>query len=178
MLSSPMLTATVATRREQLAAYGDPRGCELAKAIVRGKLANQAALLKYFGKYKKSSDPNTFARLVASIRTVETLKRDTGEVVGDRIDDIRSDLLAIEGAAGRAYWEGVRALLDGREEFSTRAHRGATDPVNSALNYGYGILYPNVANRLRRTNVNVHGAQGRSCVNASDPRCHGVMLLA
>jgi hypothetical protein len=39
-------------------------------------------------------------------------------------------------------------------------------------------INPNVANRLRRTNVNVHGAQGRSCVNASDPRCHGVMLLA
>ena len=50
MLSSPMLTATVVTRREQMAAYGDARGLELARAIVRGKLGNQAALLKYFGK--------------------------------------------------------------------------------------------------------------------------------
>ncbi|MGH7339513.1 MAG: CRISPR-associated endonuclease Cas1, partial [Candidatus Rokuibacteriota bacterium] len=54
MLSSPVLTATVLTRREQMAAFGDRRGVELAKAIVRGKLGNQAALLKYFGKYVKT----------------------------------------------------------------------------------------------------------------------------
>ena len=41
MLSSPMLTATVITRREQLVAYNDSRGVELAKSIVRGKLGNQ-----------------------------------------------------------------------------------------------------------------------------------------
>jgi CRISPR/Cas system-associated endonuclease Cas1 len=29
-----------------MAAYGDRRGVEVAKAIVRGKLGNQAALLK------------------------------------------------------------------------------------------------------------------------------------
>lgn len=56
MLSSPMLTATVLTRREQMAAYGDQRGCTVARAIVRGKLTNQAAVLKYFGKYQKN-DP-------------------------------------------------------------------------------------------------------------------------
>src|SRR6266478_2257926 len=63
MLSSPMLTATVITRREQLAAYNDSRGVELAKAIVRGKLANQASLLKYFGKYLKTADPTAFAKI-------------------------------------------------------------------------------------------------------------------
>lgn len=144
MLSSPMLTATVATRREQMAAYGDGRGCELAKAIIRGKLTNQAALLKYFGKYKKSSDPDVFAKLTSAVRTLESLRAGVGDVSGERIDETRGSLLAIEGAAGRAYWEGVRALLDGREEFAAREHRGATDPVNSALNYGYGILYSQV----------------------------------
>ena len=42
MLSSPMLTATVQTRREQFAAYGDGRGLEFAKAIVRGKIWDRA----------------------------------------------------------------------------------------------------------------------------------------
>ncbi len=65
MLSSPMLTATVITRREQLAAYRDRRGVGLARAIVRGKLGNQASLLKYFGKYLKEADPPRFEALSA-----------------------------------------------------------------------------------------------------------------
>jgi CRISPR/Cas system-associated endonuclease Cas1 len=47
-------------RREQLAAYNDTRGVDLAKAIVRGKLGNQASLPKHFGKYLKESNPAIF----------------------------------------------------------------------------------------------------------------------
>ena len=144
MLSSPMLTATVVTRREQLAAYGDARGVELARAIVRGKLGNQAALLKYFGKYQKKAAPDTFTDLAKSVHAIGALRRDVDGVTGERIDDLRGSLLAIEGAAGRHYWSGVRALLEGHIAFGAREHRGATDPINSALNYGYGILYTQV----------------------------------
>src|SRR5262249_16430914 len=45
---------------------------------------------------------------------------------------------------GRLYWDGVRAILGQRVEFFGREHRGATDAVNSLLNYGYGILYSQV----------------------------------
>jgi len=144
MLSSPMLTATVATRREQLSAYGDQRGAEIARAVVRGKLGNQAALLKYFGKYQKSAAPDTFAAIAESVRAITALRRNVATVAGDRVDDLRPKLLAIEGAGGRHYWSGVRTLLASREGFGTREHRGAADPINSALNYGYGILYAQV----------------------------------
>ena len=144
MLSSPMLTATVLTRREQMAAYGDARGLELARAIVRGKLGNQAALLKYFGKYLKTADPAAFERLDAAVRGIATRRREVDGVTGERIDDARPALLSIEGGAGRQYWMGVRALLEGHAPFESREHRGAPDPVNSALNYGYGILYTQV----------------------------------
>lgn len=144
MLSSPMLTATVVTRREQMAAYGDGRGIVLARAIVRGKLGNQAALLKYFGKYQKAAHPGVFAQVTAAVRGIEALRRSIEKTSATCIDDGRSDLLAIEGAAGRHYWSGVRALLGGHTTFDSREHRGATDPVNSALNYGYGILYTQV----------------------------------
>lgn len=144
MLSSPMLGATVLTRREQLAAFGDRRGLEVGKAIVRGKLGNQAALLKYFGKYQKTADAVAFERLTAAVRGIERGRRDLDDVAGERVDDARGSLLAIEGAAGRHYWTGVRALLDGHAEFTTREHQGAPDPVNSALNYGYGVLYSQV----------------------------------
>jgi hypothetical protein len=60
MLSSPMLTATVVSRREQLAAIADDRGVAFAKFIVGGKLTNQERLLRYFGKYLKQADPTRF----------------------------------------------------------------------------------------------------------------------
>ncbi len=144
MLTSPMLTATVVTRREQMAAYGDGRGLEVAKAVVRGKLGNQAALLKYFGKYLKTVDPAAFGQVREAARALGAGRREVESVPGSRVDDARGALLAIEGAAGRHYWRGVRALLGGHVPFDSREHRGAADPVNAALNYGYGILYTQV----------------------------------
>ena len=108
----------------KLAAYGDTRGVELARAIVRGQLGNQAALLKYFGKYQKQSAPDTFADLAKSVRAIGNLRRDVDTVTGERIDDLRSSLLAIEGAAGRHYWSGVRALLEGYVAFGTSTNDG------------------------------------------------------
>lgn len=63
-----------------------------------------------------------------------------------RIDDVRGQLLSIEGRAGDRYWAAVEELLSnaGVAGFPGRERRGATDPVNSMLNYGYGILYHEV----------------------------------
>ncbi len=144
MLSSPMLTATVITRREQLAAYNDARGVELAKAIVRGKLGNQASLLKYFGKYLKESNPAAFDELSALAKSLAKGRKDATRINEPNIDAARESLLSIEGLAGRTYWKGVRLLVPESLGFESREHRGAPDPVNSALNYGYGILYTQV----------------------------------
>jgi CRISPR-associated protein Cas1 len=38
--------------------------------------------------------------------------------------------------------------LEGRVEFPGRSTRGALDPVNSAINYGYGILYGQVSGAI------------------------------
>jgi CRISPR-associated protein Cas1 len=144
MLSSPMLTATVITRREQLMAYGDGRGVELAKAIVRGKLGNQAALLRYFGKYLKAANPDVFAALSAVVAALIAARGAVAKVSAANIDAARQALLSIEGGAGNNYWRGFRLLLPAAVEFDAREHRGAPDPINSALNYGYGILYSEV----------------------------------
>jgi CRISPR-associated protein Cas1 len=144
MLSSPMLTATVITRREQLAAYNDSRGVELAKSIVRGKLGNQASLLKYFGKYLKESNPPVYNELSALAKSIVKGRAHAKRINEPNIDAAREALLSIEGLAGRTYWKGVRLLVPDNLGFESREHRGAPDPVNSALNYGYGILYTQV----------------------------------
>ncbi|MCC7106763.1 MAG: CRISPR-associated endonuclease Cas1, partial [Chloroflexi bacterium] len=55
-LVTPELTGTVQTRRHQLLAFLDARGAHLAKSFARGKLLNQAALLKYMAKYRRVTD--------------------------------------------------------------------------------------------------------------------------
>jgi CRISPR-associated protein Cas1 len=144
MLSSPTLSATVQTRRAQMAAYVSALGAELCRTFVVGKLRNQANLLKYFGKYQKQAAPETYAVLTSSTRCLVNLCRAARGAPGESPDDVRPALMGIEGSGGRFYWEGVGALLRGSVEFNGREHRGTAHPVNAALNYGYGILYSHV----------------------------------
>ncbi|HEY6350141.1 MAG TPA: CRISPR-associated endonuclease Cas1 [Candidatus Angelobacter sp.] len=144
MLSSPVLMATVASRREQLLAYNDERGLELARLIVRGKIRNQRHLLLYFGKYLKSSAPERYASLAAIAPRLRALEVQARGVRGDSIEQRRDKLMGLEGVAGRLYWEGVKAIVESKAEFAGRVHQGASDPFNSLLNYGYGILYAHV----------------------------------
>jgi len=63
MITSPMLTATVQARREQILAFADKRGLEFSKAVVLGKIKNQERLLRYFGKYLKKEAPERFEKI-------------------------------------------------------------------------------------------------------------------
>lgn len=143
-LVAPNLTGTVITRREQLLAYRDERGALLAKALVRAKLKNQAHLLRYFAKYRKAADPEAFARLSGESRAIEELAAEAAGLEGASVDEIRPALLGLEGRAARRYWDAFGLLIGDRAAFPGREHRGAADPVNSLLNYGYGILYAQV----------------------------------
>ncbi len=144
MLTSPMLSATVAARREQILAFNDERGFEFSKAVVRGKLKNQERLLRYFGKYLKTSDPKRFKRLERIIDALRGLSKNMKGIKGNCVDEARDTLMGIEGTAGRLYWEGVKEIIGSKVEFFGRETRGAVDEVNSMLNYGYGILYSHV----------------------------------
>jgi len=113
----------------------------VARYAIMGRIANQINLLRYFGKYRKRRTPDCYDRLLASITGMNDLAKELLAVQGRCIDEVRGLLLSIEGRAGSFYWEGVKALLDGKIDFAGRQGRGATDPVNACLNYGYGILY-------------------------------------
>src|SRR5579859_3804026 len=144
MLSSPVLTATVESRREQLMAYHDERGLEFARLIVRGKIRNQRHLLLYFGKYLKQSDANRFAPISAIALKLRGLELQARRISGSSVHERRAELMGLEGVAGRMYWEGVRTIIESRAEFAGRVHQGASDAFNALLNYGYGILYAQV----------------------------------
>jgi CRISPR-associated protein Cas1 len=139
MLTSPMLTATVVTRRAQLRAMDRAEGAALCSAFVSGKLRNQASLLVYFAKAEKA-EPQRRERALAAAMEVRKARKLALAVEGKSPDAVRESLMGAEGFGARAYWSGVKALLDGRCDFEGRKGRGAVDPVNAMLNYGYGIL--------------------------------------
>ena len=144
MLSSPVLTATVESRREQLLAFHDQRGLDFARLIVRGKIRNQRHLLLYFGKYLKQSDAQRFDVISTTARKLRALELQARRIEGTAVGEKRTELMGLEGVAGRLYWEAVRAIVESKTEFMGRVHQGASDAFNALLNYGYGILYAHV----------------------------------
>ncbi len=145
------LTGTVITRRQQLRAFDDGRGLHLGIQFAIGKLQNQAITLKYLTKTRKESKEETELLLVAgelndSMSKLEQM-RDKAEP-GAAIDTVRERIMGIEGDAARRYWQAVRPLLPEHYGWKERTGRGATDPINSLLNYGYGILYGQIERAL------------------------------
>lgn len=143
-ISSPQLTATVQTRREQLMAYLDQRGVELARIFVAGKIKNQINTLKYFSKHRKEAKRETYEAIMAAVKKMEDTCAELDNYHGEKIDDLRGQFLSVEGRASALYWDQVALILEGKVDFPGREHRGAEDPFNSMLNYGYGILYSQV----------------------------------
>jgi CRISPR-associated protein Cas1 len=144
MITSPMLNAVVTTRRQQLEAMNDRRGLEFSRAVARGKIKNQAALLRYTGKYLKQADPPRYEKIISAVTGLHAQLRATLRVQGERIDDCRHELMGIEGVCARIYWDAVKEIISEKVTFMGRKTRGAQDEVNSLLNYGYGILYAQV----------------------------------
>lgn len=133
------LAGTVITRREQLRAYDDQRGTLLGIAFATGKIQNQAITLKYLAKTRKDTplgeDLQSAAGLVldylAWLNDLET----------ESVNNIRGTLLAAEGSAASVYWQAAKLIIPELYQWPSRETRGALDPINSLLNYGYGILY-------------------------------------
>lgn len=156
-LQAPTLTGTVKTRREQLLAYADGRGVTLAKAFAKGKLLNQASLLKYMAKYRKRHDAARYRDLRDAAIDIEALADQIEGLAADNVDSLRPSLLNREGRAAQRYWQAVGAVLSADLDWPGREHRGAQDPVNSALNYGYGILYTHVEYALVLAGLDPYG---------------------
>jgi len=143
-LYSAGLTGTVLTRRSQLLAYEKGRGVAVVKAIIRGKLENQANLLRYIAKYRKETDPDLYEELMLVALEIRDALPDLESFQIERIEDGRERLLSLEGRAAQKYWAAVGRIIPASLQWPGRETRGAIDPFNSLLNYGYGILYSQV----------------------------------
>lgn len=135
------LTGTVMTRRAQLLAYDNEQGLSFALAVAEGKIQNQAATLKYLAKTRKETNPDLYDELHLCAGEVGDWVAYLDHLEADTVDEARVYIMSAEGNAGRRYWSAVANVLPEEYGWPGRQTRGATDPLNSLLNYGYGILY-------------------------------------
>ncbi len=145
ILMPASMTGSVRARREQFTAYNDERGFILAKRFVSGKLTNQANLLKLMAKNRRQTDPTPSERLYEAGKAIDQINMKVDKEHGLRINDKRQDLMNLEAEAARFYWEAIRQILPAEFGFTGRETRGARDPFNAMLNFGYQtILFPEV----------------------------------
>ncbi|MEM3590322.1 MAG: CRISPR-associated endonuclease Cas1, partial [Candidatus Bathyarchaeia archaeon] len=145
ILMPTALSGSVRARREQFAAYSDRRGVELAKAFVAGKLSNQANLLKLLAKNRRQTQPGLADRLHEAGQRIDEVRISIRGLEADRIDDCRLRLMNEEAEGARIYWDAIRAILPEGFRFPGRETKGAKDPINSMLNFGYQVvLFPEV----------------------------------
>lgn len=124
-------------RHAQLQLSGDDRrSLEVARAIVRAKLANQRNLLL---ELASSHAPAAQARLEQAADGIERMRRDSS-----RATDADS-LRGYEGKAGAFYFAALGSLLDKSWSFQGRKYYPAPDPLNATLSFAYSLLQKDVA---------------------------------
>ncbi len=70
--------------------------------------------------------------------------------------DDRENLRSVEAQIGRIYWENYFDALEKYEAADKRSRRPASDPLNSLINYGYGMLYGEVESATLTAGLDPH----------------------
>ncbi|MDK2986746.1 MAG: CRISP-associated protein Cas1 [Clostridia bacterium] len=156
-LTSAYLNGSVITRREQLMSYEDKRGLQLVKFFVEGKLKNQRNVLKYFAKYRKTANIKLYEDLEDIVKKIDAHLEELKKITGKNIEQVRGNILSVEGRAGNLYWQGVAKILGPEVDFPGREHRPANHSVNAALNYGYAILASKIEKCLLLAGLEIFG---------------------
>lgn len=143
----------------QALAVADPlRAVPLMGAILLGKLHTQRSLLRVLAPRIRDLDLHhhstaAISDAIAAIHTALALPHAD-------LPAARATLMGHEGAAARAYWQALASSVDplhtDPERFA-RQGRGADDPINASLNYGYAILLPRLVAMIHRAGLHPAG---------------------
>ncbi len=127
--SDPKGLATL--RRAQLTTSSDPaKSFELARTFVVGKCRNQIRFMRHLADRYGAENAKERMQAEAVFESIAKL------LPSNRVNE---ELLGLEGSIAERYWQGMKSLF----KFPGRIPQGR-DKFNSALNYGYGILYNEV----------------------------------
>ncbi|MDK8894871.1 CRISPR-associated endonuclease Cas1 [Corynebacterium sp. MSK006] len=119
---------------------------DLAREFIAGKIAGQATLLR------RNADPSQPAA-VASMRELQRIAAASTS---------RQEIFGVEGSAAALYFGHFATMLRGThrgwftKRWPGRSGRGATDPLNSALNYTYALLTAEAVKALIACGLDPH----------------------
>lgn len=110
----------------------------IAKEMIRAKIANQATLIR---------------RTLSSAERVAPLRRIQHKI---QWCQNRREIFSWEGMAARLYFEMWHDALPEEWMWPGRRTRGATDPVNAALNMAYSLLTSDAVRALLLAGLDPH----------------------
>lgn len=151
---SPPLGKNSLIRLEQHQAHNDPgRAFVLARAFVRGKLANMRAMLL---RANRKRDDTEIGRAAAALKGVldQVDELDAGQAAAPpdpsqpQAGTLQGTLLGLEGSGTAFYFGVLGRLLKGEWSFERRQRRPPRDPVNALLSFGYVLLMNQVASAI------------------------------
>ncbi|NPA23820.1 MAG: CRISPR-associated endonuclease Cas1 [Crenarchaeota archaeon] len=112
---------------------------KIARAFVYGKIDNQISNLRYFSRLVMHNR-NLYYMLRRRMDDMYSMLQKLNDCKS--VDEVRN----VEAAAARIYWKALKELVPRNLGFKRRLKRYdvvpgmSIDPVNKALNIGYGIL--------------------------------------
>lgn len=130
----------------------DEQRYRIARAFIYGKIRNQRTTVLYFHKQKCTQEKKSAAKQLAV--TLDALSKQVIDL--PYTENWNATLMGLEGKAAACYWQMLGEHHWFGENFEGRTGRGAKDPVNQALNYGYGILSGVIWNALTNSGLEVY----------------------
>ncbi len=152
-----------AVRQQQAMRRSDPDILKAGFRMLAAKVANQASVLKYFARYRKRTEDDLYVELTRNADEIRTISETLEEFDAGAVN-ARASVMGLEGRAAAKYWAAFSRLLPDGVGFPGRHTRNATDRVNSAINYVYGVLYGEVWRAVVRAGLDpyfgiIHGTE-------------------
>lgn len=142
-IAQPVQSTRANIRQQQVLRRNDPDILKMGLRMLAAKVANQASVLKYFARYRKRKDDAAYTNLTSSADEIRVIA-ETLDGFDPATAGVRASAMGQEGRAAAKYWGAFANLVPAELAFPGRHTRHATDCVNSAINYTYGILYGEV----------------------------------
>ncbi len=146
-------SSTLAIWKKQIALSHTPAGLRIAKGWIEEKIRGRLEHLRKLKGYRSEAKVNLITQAEAPM--VEILAKLKRLPIQD-FDTAAAKVRALEGAAGRYYFNTLSALLPEEYQFEGRSTRPADDAFNAFLNYGYAILYAKVERALLLAGLHPH----------------------
>jgi len=142
-------TGPVKTKINQITASQDERSIRIVAGFIGAKIANMGYLLKSLGKTRSIQMlQDTGSELLALYNNAFPISQE-GYSEEPNFDRIRG----IEGHAASMYFSALTMVIPSEFYNGFRSQHPANDLFNSALNYGYGILYHEVESACIRAGL-------------------------